>query len=338
LWLQGVAALKTEQPKTARSFFTRAIKENAHVAGFHQGLAKAELADDRGVQAVEACLTLIQFRPEEREAVELLGAALKKVPGSALKHPTYLAGREVFGQYPPMRRRRRSDSWLMPGKDLRDDEHELPVPEYDRLAVRQGTGVALAGGGLVIDRTIAQQAVAALVQVDANTIVPAEIKSRSIFGRDADSDVELAILEVPGVTFSPVTYDEDATFERGTVVKTFGLESWAEMGSRVYEVQGQITTTDPNRPSVSCKLAPGDAAAPVLTEDKRLVGFLKGRTDPLVAGGGKNEFYSLADAEDILDRAVRYDAEPYRRRNAKPIAVENPIVKVYLLVAERFEE
>jgi hypothetical protein len=65
---------------------------------------------------------------------------------------------------------------------------------------------------------------------------------------------------------------------------------------------------------------------------------MKGRTDPLVKGGGENEFYSLADAEDILSRAVRYDADPYTRRQADLIPVKDPVVKVYLLAAERFRE
>lgn len=338
LWLQGTAALKSEQPKTAHSYFTRALKENGYVAGFYQGLGKAELANDKGLAALDPLMTLLELRPEERESVQLMEAALKKVPGSALKHPTYLAARELFGKYPPMKYRRRSSSWLMPDKDIRDDEYELPIPEYDRLAVRQGTGVAVSEGALVIDRSIALNAVEALVQIDANTIVPAEIKSRTIFGRRADGDVELAVIEVTGVKFAPVTYKEDATFQRGTVVRTFGLPSWEEMSDRVYPIQGQVTSTDGDKAAVSTKLAPGDAAAAVITGDNRLVGFMKGRTDPLVKGGGENEFYSLADAEDILSRAVRYDADPYTRRQADLIPVKDPVVKVYLLAAERFRE
>ncbi len=338
LWLQGVAALKSEQAKTAQSFFTRAIQENQYVAGFHQGLGMAELANDRALQAVEAFTTVLTLRPEEREAIQLMDKALKEVPGTALKHPTYLRGRELFGQYPPMRFRRSSMSWLMPDKDIRDDEHELPIPEYDRIAVRQGTGVAVSEGALVIGREIALKAVSALVQIDANTIVPAEIKSRSIFGRGADTDVKLGVIEVPGVKLTPVRYDEDATFERATEVRTFGLESWAEMGDRIYPITGQISSGSKDGLAVTTKLAPGDAAAAVLTKDNRLVGFMKGRTDPLAKLGGSNEFYSLKDAEQILGRAKRYDADPYNRRQTELIAVESPVLKVYLLVLERFKE
>ncbi len=338
LWLQGVAALKSEQAKTARSFFTRAIAENEYVAAFHQGLGMAELAGDRPLQAVEALTTVLNLRPEEREAIQLMDKALDKVPGTALKHPTYLRARELFGQYPPMRFRRRSMFWLMPDKNIRDDEHELPIPEYDRLAVRQGTGVAVSEGALVIGRDIAMNAVSALVQIDANTIVPAEIKTRSIFGRGADTDVKLAVIEVPGVKFTAATYHEDATFERATVVRTFGLESWAEMGDRVYPIAGQISSGSKDGLAVTTKLAPGDAAAAVLTKDNRLVGFMKGRTDPLAKLGGPNEFYSLKDAEKILGRAKRYDADPYNRRKAELVAIEKPVLKVYLLVTERFKE
>ena len=336
-WLQGVASHKDEQYGAAQTFFSRAVKENPRVAAFWQGLGMAELAAEEPINATDAFLKMLRFRPEDRMALQMTRDAVKKIPGSALKNEVYLKAREVLEGYDAPEYRRRRDYWMLPGKHVSDREENLPTPEYDRLIRRQAVGVALSSGALIVDHSVLKDAAEVFVRIDETTVVPAEMKRVSIF-RGRGPSVPLGLITVPGYEFTPAAYSEDADFSVGEVVTAFGLETYEEMGDQAYPIRGRITAVDANGASVDVRLAPGDSGSVVLTEDKRVVGFLAGRTDALAKGGGENVFFTAVQAEDILDKAQRSRPDRYSMIKGDPVKVDKSTAVVYTLIPETFKE
>ncbi|MFP4053570.1 MAG: hypothetical protein ACLFV7_06885 [Phycisphaerae bacterium] len=336
-FLQGVANYKDKQYGHAQNFFVRAIEAGPRVAAFYQGLGMAELAAEEPLEATEAFLTMLRFRPEDRLALMLTKDAVKKIPGSALKNETYLRARELLGEYGDVRYRTRWPYWMLPRKHIREDEEDLPAPEYDRLVYRQAVGVAVSEEGLVVDRSILTNAAEAFVRIDENTVVPAEIESISLFRRRGPT-VPFGLVTVPGYQFVPATVPEEPNFPVGTVVTAYGLETYEEMGDRAYPIKGRITAKDAEGMKVSAKLASGDSGSVVLDGEERVVGFLGGRTDPLARQGGKHTFFTTAQADDILRRALRARADRYSMLKRDPVKLDKTTVTVYTLVPETFKE
>ena len=92
------------------------------------------------------------------------------------------------------------------------------------------------------------------------------------------------------------------------------------------------------------QLLPGESAAPVLTENGTLVGFLASRTDVRIDGAGLSKFFVLGDLADILKRAAKSRRpSPYpsghsrTQRKITPQTASGQTFIVYATFGERLD-
>ena len=184
----------------------------------------------------------------------------------------------------------------MPDRDLRVREGALPAPDYDRLVFRQAVAVAAAKDVLLVDAAAVRDALAVFVRVDEKTIVPAEAPSTSSFSRHRDR--LLVAVDVPGAEFAPV--EPARTGAAGGTVHALGI--LMELGSDVRTGKASLPAEAGGR----CGgLLPGEGAAPVLDDAGRLAGFLAGKTDVTLEGGGPDRPVPPEELADLLARAAR---------------------------------
>jgi hypothetical protein len=112
---------------------------------------------------------------------------------------------------------------------------------------------------------------------------------------------------------------------------------------RVPEVLGlKAGKLDENgRPRISVRSRPGDAACPVLTADRRLVGFVAARTSAQAANGGPHRVWSLGELKPILRRVGSSSIPNYgapRKVQAEPIQTDRPYFVIYGTFGERFQD
>ena len=305
-FLSGIAYYQVEDYASAAKEFERARKSNPLAAAYHQGEGLAlVMVEGRELDGVAALLKEVHLRPDEPEIVRRLSEALKKVPGSNTHEDAFKDAQALVNSYPDdwLRppRRSRGLTWQMPGRSgWVDRENKLPEPPYDRLVVRQAVGVPVDESVLLVDREVVEDALEVFVQIDAETIAVAQVgQSRRRTPRGQTH--KLALVTVGDRTFTPVAISDDAVFKAGDAVKAFGLGVFPEMGSTVRPLETDLT-------EVKGKLVPrtqlvaGESASAVLTDDRRLVGVLAGRTDVAAKRGGRGSFIPLKALETLLSK------------------------------------
>lgn len=351
-FLVGVAELRSENFRQARFAFTRAIEYAPRVAGLHQGLAIACLGDEKPIDALEAAMACLKLEPYEPEALELANQALQAVPGRYLENETFVAARDFLKGYKERFRVRGSTSskrsWLMPGRDLTERDDSLPTPEYTRLAFRQAVGVPIGECSLLVDQAAVKDHLDLYVKLSDGLLVPAKVLKVSTFSRGKADAPPLAIVQVDGVKFTtPVarmkrsSYSDDEqeegdpAFAKGQSVVAYGLGLFPDMGTKIFPIAGEVTQAEGSL-AVDTNLAAGEAAGPVINHDGKLVGFLKGKIDPLVDGGGKDELWPVERLEYLIRRGSRgYYGGKYA---GEPREIEGTHFAVYATFGETFED
>ncbi|MHC4986195.1 MAG: hypothetical protein ACYTFO_08590, partial [Planctomycetota bacterium] len=145
-FLQGAAHYRAGAYAEALDAFERARQANPLVAAYHQGVGMCLIEiEGRELDGVAALLSELQLRPDSKQAVRQLSAAVDRVPGELLEEPLFLRAREIVGSYPvdwfAEQGRQPRFVWHMPGARWSSSNNTLPTPPYDRLNVRQAAGV-----------------------------------------------------------------------------------------------------------------------------------------------------------------------------------------------------
>lgn len=332
-FLRGVAYYQAGKFGKAATAFRKSRTSAPRVAAFSQGHGMTLLELNRHMDALEAFIQVCHLRPESQDARNLLKKGVEAAPGSRLRSPTYIKAHKLLEQLSDQTRRRTSSrrgiNWLLPGKDASTRGEGLPTLPYDRLEFMQAVGVPVGKSALLVDSKIVIGASEVFVQIDENTIVPGKVVRLSRSGQTSP----VTAVTVSGYTFTPVVTDGDLS-ERQPVM-AYGLSALAEMGKKTTKLPGRITLKKDGTLDVGIKLAPGEAASPVIGDDNRLVGFLANKADVMVEGGGPDKLITLADMEKILKKAAA--AKPRRsRRNstAKPIAVKGSYFVIHATFVE----
>jgi len=135
--------------------------------------------------------------------------------------------------------------------------------------------------------------------------VPARIQRTSTWGMKKEpAPLELVIVE--DFEFTPLKADAAAQVSRKQMLMVYGLGVYEEMGSEVRQMSAFVEDAGPDGMlSLSAKLAPGETVGPVVTKDGHLVGFLDGKTNAMVDGGGPDRFIPVAEVANLVKQAAR---------------------------------
>lgn len=313
VFLLGAAEYEAKDYYKAESLFRQCVDQAPRVAIFRQGHGLALMEINRPLDALAEFTQALRLEPNSREALRLVRAAMVKAPGSDARSPVYVAAEKLASQYPEAGGSSSSGgslsssspptgiTWLMPGKELHVKSDTLPTPPFDRLSFRQAVAVPVGTNLLMVDSAAVKDATDILVQIDAKTLVPAEIKRVTSTTRGKPLP-PLSLLAVSGYSFTPLKADKSGSGPGSAVAH--GLGFYGEMGSepRQFSVQAR---QDGGETKVAPGLSAGEAAAPVVTGEGELIGFLAGRTNAAVDNGGPDQLIGVDQLEPLLKQAAR---------------------------------
>ena len=306
----------------ALTLFIRCTDEAPRVAALWQGQGLALTALDRHVEALGCYNKVLRLAPDSTEALRLVSEGMRNVPGTQTKRAEYLEAAELVSRHDRGRQTANSKgiSWLLPGAGRRVADFGLPTPAYDRLAFKQAVGAPVADNALAVEAAAVEDALEVFVRVSEGRLVRATVNR---WRRREGQEVPLALVSVDGYRFDPLHAASDADLSEGRKVAAYSLPLYEEMGSAIHSVEAQLVAgaggqgLKPSKP-----LAAGEAAAPVVTAEGRLAGFLAGRTDAAVEGCGPDRFIPVKDLADMLTAAEREAKSSARRQEGQPAAVK----------------
>jgi hypothetical protein len=302
----GIVYLRQGSNESAIRVFQDVLKTSPPMAAGLQGFALAHIQKGTPVEALPSLLELYRMKSESQDVRDLLLEGARAVSGEQRKHPDYLAAKEVLNNHgvrvtqgEDVRRRprrRQRETWLLPGREEKVYDYELPVPVYDRLDFVQAVAVPLGPNTLLVDGSYLADALEVYVRIDSQTLVPARI-SRSRDEKALD-ELNLVSLQVDAATFEPLKTDPEAgKIEQGETLAFVALPMFQSMGN-IPRVVPFRAKRDAKGQLLVPELLPGEAAAPVLTPSGKLAGFLSGRIDPMAALGGPHRFH---DSKSVIE-------------------------------------
>ncbi len=329
--LSGMAYYQEENFEKAELAFKKSKEAAPLVAAFSQGHGLALLELDRHIDALEDIMLVCRLRPDSQEAFNLLKKGVEATPGSRLRNPTYVKAKDLLEQMSgqPRRSSSRGINWLMPGKDINQKKDSLPTLPYDRLDFMQAVAVPVSEYALLVDSKIVNGATELFIQIDKDTIVPCNFSRVS----PRESSPPVTILTVSGYTFKPVS--TDGKLSENQAVTAYGLAAFAEMGEKITALPGKITIKNDGTMEAGLRLAPGEAASPVITGDNQLAGFMANKADVMAEGGGPDKLITLAEIAETLKKAVKTKPRAVRGRTEKePTAVEGSYFVIHAIFVE----
>jgi len=307
-FLMAVSHLEGLNYNGALQAFNRCIAAAPRVAAFRQGKALALAGRNRKIEALAAYLEVLHLQPNSRDAYDMVRQAMTDTPGELMTDPTYVLAKEIIGLYEEPRSKSYSyggTTWLMPGRAWKAREFMLPTPPYDRLVFRQAIGVPVSKHALLVDKAALADALETFVTIQPGVVVPAKVQRTSTWGMKK-APAPLALVIVEDFEFTPLKADAAAQVTRKQVLTVYGLGVYEEMGTEVRRMSAFVEEVGPDGMlGLSRKLAPGETVGPVVTKDGHLVGFLDGKTDAMVDGGGTDRFIPVAEVADLVKQAAR---------------------------------
>ncbi|MCP4376775.1 MAG: hypothetical protein GY794_11445 [bacterium] len=351
-FLSGVAQMHAHKFDRAETAFKLGITHAPLLAGLHQGLGLARAKQAKYLSALEAFVETLRLKPDSAEALYLVRETMKLVPGRSIKSSLYRRAAEMVARYttPPRAKSSRSYKassveWLMPdidkGKSWKVSETTMPTPPYDRVEFRQAVGVPLSKHILVVDARVVIGAMDVFVRIDGE-FVPARVGRLTYSRRTGKPKVGLIYLTERELTPVKVPTKEQPPKSGACSVHAIGL--FGQMTQNVRKITGTYKAGSEKKPgSVSCKLLPGEATSPVLSEDGRLVGFISGKTTVSLDGAGPDNFISLEEVSSTIKRGVSSRGGSSRRsystakREVTPKPVEGKTFVVYSILGEVFK-
>jgi tetratricopeptide (TPR) repeat protein len=288
MFLLGIVSMDRKDYSQAEKLFKQCVLQNPEVAVFHQGLGETLRRHGKYVEALQSFLTLESLMPGSKDALQLLSAALRAVPGDMKQTSAFLratARLKEAGYVAPKKKRSRRSSqssrattivWLFPGGRVSQREHTLPVPPMDRVVIRQGIAVPISKHKLLIDRQVVEDAAAIRIQFKPGEYITLDAKDFKV-SKDKNSNRLFSLLEVDDIEFTPVDIAPDLPSSNEAVI-AHAVDFLAEMGRRPRSGRLRLKV-DEDVVTPSLGLLAGEASAPVFDRTGALLGFLTGRTD-----------------------------------------------------------
>lgn len=303
-FLLGELALEQDNAPSANALFRECIRQMPLVAGFYQGRAMALTKADRHLEALADYAMVLRLRDDDATAYFDLVEAMKRVPGGMIKNQAYTQAEKLVNQYVPPTAKPTQSSygrgvrWLMPGGDWQANKDSLATPAYDYFRVNKAVALPIGQGLLLVDANAIAGAAELMLELSPGRYVRAEVvKLSSGSATSAPTTLPIAAVRVKNYSFMPTLIDEKGKLASGDELTLFAQSLPEELDGpaprkaviTVSELAGDGT------PKLSGRLLPGESAGPLLNADGKLVGFLAGRTDPMVEAGGPNTFISLKE-------------------------------------------
>ncbi len=340
-FLMAVSHLEGLNYNGALQTFNGCIAAAPRVAAFRQGKALALAGKNRKIEALAACLEVLHLQPNSRDAYDMVKQAMTDTPGELMTDPTYVLAKEIMGLYEEPRSKTYSyggTSWLMPGRAWKAREFTLPTPPYDRLVFRQAVGVPVGKNALLVDKGALADALETFVAIKPGVVVPAKVQRTSTWGVKKEP-APLVLVIVEDFEFTPLKADAAAQVSKKQMLTVYGLGVYEEMGSEVRQISAFVEDVGPDGTlSLSPKLAPGETVGPAVTKDGQLVGFLDGKTNAMVDGGGPDRFIPVAEVANLVKQAGRtrssFGGYSRVKRKIVPKPAEGRFFVVYITGAE----
>ena len=354
-FLIAIAEFEADNLTGAQMALQNCARKCPEVPAFAQAKAMVLLAQNKGLEAVAPAHDFLRLRSDSPEAFMLLKRAVAKAPGTSMKQPAVQEAQDLLGRYEDTSNTlsgttaTRSFNWSMPlmgqkpaaaGKGWSHRDDTLPLPTFDRLVFRQAVAVPISDTLLLVDnlefdgKTLSD-ASDIFVRINDKTIAGAVVKT--VPGKPAN--VPLAVISVPGYSFTPLEQGQ-GTELAGKSVKLYTAPVMEEMGgmqtraSRILASDSAITITP------TLRTLPGEAAAPVISEDGKLVQFVAGKIDAMVDGGGADKVYQVWDLNAFFAMGKIKSTSPVasklKRTGSAEAATGNAFI-VYVVSGERFE-
>jgi len=350
-FLLGLAETRAKKYDRAVAELKLSIRSQPLSAGVHQALGIAYAKQKQYIYSLESLLEMLRLRPDSAEALHLVREYMKLVPGRRIKTQLFLRAKKAIASYttPPRSPTYRSHytEWLMPqgrSRGWRTSAKALPTPPYDRLEFRQAVGVPLGKQALVVDAEVVDGALDVFVKIDGK-FVPAK-GSRSYYSTSR-ARPPISIVYLPDHEVTPLKTVLDAKPAKAGPCKAHAVGTFGQMGRDVRVASGRFSPGgDKSGGKAAVRLLPGEATSPVLIGDGVLAGFITGKIDVTVDGGGGGKFVPLADREiaSIIKRAVSsrvssgsYGGYTMAKRTITPQPAEGKTFLVYSVFGERFK-
>jgi len=346
-YLVGLAALPAEDYAVAAERFRACAEAAPRVAGFRQAHGTVQLELKQHIPAVVEFTDVLRLLPGSRDAMKMLRDAMRQTPGGLTKEQAYVTAGKLLAEYePPPEQRylRRGDAWLMPGRQWYvSDRTLLPTPPYDRLIFRQGVAVPVDKQTLAVDAKTVKDAEEVFVRLAPGLIVGATVGRSSYLGSRPKED-PLAFVHVEGVEFTPLRFDKASRGAAGMVVTVYGISLYEELGGGVRAVGTTIkSVAEDGTPTLGAGLLAGEAAAPVVAGDGRLVAFLAGKTDVKADDGGKSLAMPMGEITGLIEQGRRQSSifrgygRVKRKASAPAYVAAGQAFVVYATAVEKLE-
>ncbi|MCE5325388.1 MAG: hypothetical protein LLG01_03135 [Planctomycetaceae bacterium] len=367
-FLLGVAEYHSDNPGVADGIFRKLIDEAPQIAAYHQGCAMALLKLNRPLEALEQASIVLQLRPHSQTALNLVREAMKATSGADVQSPIYVRASAAVNAYEKAIGSQAAATttieWLMPdARPWQDRDKTLPIPACDRLVIVQAPAVPIGQHTLMVDETLTAGAAEIVVRLGEGRLAPASLLRVSYSSREKPLGV--AMLHVEDAQFTPLTVPEPpaparpgaaatrpakpapptAPSAQGRSLLAYGLGYWPAMGATPRIISGHIAAPDADKVAeVTFRLAPGEAAAPIIAGGDTLEGFMLGRLDAALSDGGPSTLLPASAIAPVLARAKRSSGTfnptlGYARlqRKIKPEPAEGKCFIVYAIKQEKME-
>lgn len=347
-FLQGQAALATNNPAQAEQLFRRCIEEMPTVAAFYQGRAMARAAQKREMDALDDRIAAFNLDATDPETYEELREAFRDAPGNRLTAPAFQRAKALLAEYdaPPARQNRPTAAprsgqvlieWLMPGGTWRSDSQSITVPTCHSLIARKTVAVPVSADELVCDEAAIADAAAILLEVGKGQYVrlqPAGVQA---------NELPLAVLRATQCQFKPVEPADAAALKAGQelIAHAYSLPKDLDAATpRKFTLR--IKTIEDGVPTFNGGLRPGESAAPLFTADGKLVTFLAGRTDVMADLGGPELTLPPAKVQELIKTAGKgsrgsrssFSSSSSVTRKAGPWQVDQPVLTLHVIVLQ----
>ncbi len=342
-YLRGVYLLLAEDYQQAQNMFALCVDEAPTVPGFRQGRAMALIGADRGLDAVHESLAALRLMPDSSELAGLLEQALSIVPGHQISTPAFREAADILAMYDvsairrsvPNRsnrrqpRRSRETHWVMDTRPWQCPPDSLPMLTYDRIVVRQAPAVPVGESVLMVDASILGDAIFVSVKADDSTYIGVATRNTHYY-----RNLPIALIYVPDARFTPVVIGGFDSFPVDEPLLAWGVASYAEMDTGPRQITLAVKPDANGELVAGTRLLPGEALSPIIHTDGNLVGFLSGRTNVKVDGGGDSELINVLTVQS-LERAIRDEQSSSSRRRIQPKPVEGRMFVVQAVHGER---
>ena len=335
-FLLGLTKLHEGNDAGAESYFRECISKIPHIAGFHQARGQALLNLKRDDDALRENIIVLKLMPNSRDALGILQLVMKKISGSTSQGQAYKDARAMVRQYvkPAVYNpKKKSTTWLFPGKKMRNDSTPLPVLSFDRIELRQGIAVPVSHNVLAVDIGVVSGAEEVFLRAGSQ-IIPGRVDPHSLKPGSL-----IAFVYFYECKFTPIKLMGADQFQPKLQGIAYTTNIFREMGGKVRPFPVTVMKVDGENVTLSAGVAPGEGGGPVIDAQGQLLGFLAGKIDP-EEEKFPEKFSSVLQLGAAIEKIIKRKSNPPWRgkRNVKIVPISDKTFLIEALSYESFED